>query len=578
MAHESADGNPENNETPENALAGAGVSKEHEMYGTNTNISLGRDADKSREIAAAARVLTSARSVEVIRLLCSTGNDPHPDGERCWRGPCPGHRLPTDTLLITEMETGTILECTAAGCDIAAMVEEDLGLEPYVMPVPADSIAGGEASGPNVPPAPTTEPDPDAALCIRSDQRRRRFPRAATTVSQPSQGPDQPGRYGYLAVTREDFVGRDPLWEEERVFSRYEAWLDLRAQAAYAPHTMSTKFGVDHLERGEVAASGRFLADRWRWNSLAKVQRFLEWCEKAGRITSQRMGRHGMVYRIVGYDSCQASAGTNESANESASESPASHPRVTHESKQKQVKQEKQVKTTASHAAVAAAGESSGSTELASEPTTATAAPQDEHLNGNGASGTAGQETADGSDIAKTPGPMRPAAAGGSGYAPAAGLSLVVARAQAPPGPVRVRDAVGGLTEVAAATTRRVARDAYQAAVAGFVFAYWQARLEHRHALFDRKRESTILQRLREVGGDPRDLLYAIDGALTDDFLMGRDPRNAGHRYDGIGTLFKSRAQVERLAEKIPAWRRGEPHPREAEIPKRDAEQCQTAS
>jgi len=82
-------------------------------------------------------------------------------------------------------------------------------------------------------------------------------------------------------------------------------------------------------------------------------------------------------------------------------------------------------------------------------------------------------------------------------------------------------------------------------------FAYWQARLGHPGAILDRKRAARIEQRLRENGGDVSELLYAVDGALRDDFLMGRDPK-ATRRFDGIETVFRDRAQVERLVASVP--------------------------
>lgn len=96
--------------------------------------------------------------------------------------------------------------------------------------------------------------------------------------------------------------------------------------------------------------------------------------------------------------------------------------------------------------------------------------------------------------------------------------------------------------------------------MAQVVFAYWAARLNHLQAIYDRKREARILARLREGRGDWGILCYAVDGARKDDYLMGRDER-ASRRYDGVETIFRDRAQVERLAELCPRFRAGERHP-----------------
>jgi len=108
--------------------------------------------------------------------------------------------------------------------------------------------------------------------------------------------------------------------------------------------------------------------------------------------------------------------------------------------------------------------------------------------------------------------------------------------------------------------SERLKREALYVGMAEIVFAYWATRLHHPAALYDRKRERRLLARLRESGGDWGLLCYAIDGALTDDWLMGRAV-NSPRKYDGIETLFRDREQVERLAELCPKFCAGTPHP-----------------
>jgi len=108
-------------------------------------------------------------------------------------------------------------------------------------------------------------------------------------------------------------------------------------------------------------------------------------------------------------------------------------------------------------------------------------------------------------------------------------------------------------------TLARLKREELYRQAVEVVFAYWAARLHHPGALLDRKRENRLLARLRESGGDWGMLCYVIDGALRDDWIMGRKP-DSERSYDGIETLFRDRAQVERLAELCPAFRAGEPH------------------
>lgn len=92
------------------------------------------------------------------------------------------------------------------------------------------------------------------------------------------------------------------------------------------------------------------------------------------------------------------------------------------------------------------------------------------------------------------------------------------------------------------------------------VFAYWKATMSHPRAILDRARARKIHERLAENGGDLHELLYAIDGASRDKWIMGQDP-NSSRRYDGIETIFRERAQIERFAETCGGYRRNEPHP-----------------
>lgn len=97
-------------------------------------------------------------------------------------------------------------------------------------------------------------------------------------------------------------------------------------------------------------------------------------------------------------------------------------------------------------------------------------------------------------------------------------------------------------------------------AMADVVFAYWQAVLHHPNAWFDEKRRKYIVARLRETRGSLGLLLYAIDGAKRDQRLMGQ-LKDSDRKYDGISTICRDLEQVERLAESMPAYRRGETHP-----------------
>ena len=104
------------------------------------------------------------------------------------------------------------------------------------------------------------------------------------------------------------------------------------------------------------------------------------------------------------------------------------------------------------------------------------------------------------------------------------------------------------------------AKDQLHRLAAGMVFSYWAMTMGHEKSIFDGKRERRLLARLKENGGDVGELLYAVDGAKRDDYLMGRDPKSDGRVYDGIETIFRDRSQVERLAATTKGFREGRVH------------------
>lgn len=109
---------------------------------------------------------------------------------------------------------------------------------------------------------------------------------------------------GWLKAPRSMFDADDPIWNSHEPFDSRSARFDLLQMARFAPGPHSTHYGTDMLERGELVASVRYLAERWRWGK-SRVSRFLKRCIEDGFLSRQRAGHHGDVYVIVGYDSYQ---------------------------------------------------------------------------------------------------------------------------------------------------------------------------------------------------------------------------------------------------------------------------------
>lgn len=123
-----------------------------------------------------------------------------------------------------------------------------------------------------------------------------------------------------------------------------------------------------------------------------------------------------------------------------------------------------------------------------------------------------------------------------------------------------VRDRLAAVAaEIRAGTRARVKREQLRVLQAEMVFGYWCAKTGHEKAILDPKRERYILKQLEMNGGDVNELLYAIDGSMKDDHLQGRRP-DSTRKYDGIETILRDRAQVERLADMMPKHRAGEVH------------------
>ncbi len=103
---------------------------------------------------------------------------------------------------------------------------------------------------------------------------------------------------GYIKLYRKFFD--NPLWVEPREYSRAEAWLDLIQAAGIEERVIILDGRAIESRRGELAASRRFLENRWRW-SAGKVTRFLDMLKSQGMIETRK--EHGQtVIRLCNYD------------------------------------------------------------------------------------------------------------------------------------------------------------------------------------------------------------------------------------------------------------------------------------
>lgn len=126
---------------------------------------------------------------------------------------------------------------------------------------------------------------------------------------------------GYIMLSRRFFA--NPLWVEPREYSRAEAWLDLIQAAGIEERVIILDGRAIESRRGELAASRRFLENRWRW-SASKVTRFLDMLKSQGMIETRK--EHGQtVIRLCNYDTYNPLV-TDRHTGEKTSDEPRTEP------------------------------------------------------------------------------------------------------------------------------------------------------------------------------------------------------------------------------------------------------------
>lgn len=119
---------------------------------------------------------------------------------------------------------------------------------------------------------------------------------------------------GFIRLSRKIF--RSDLWNETRELSRFEAWLDIISMAAFDDHRRIVQDRFLSLSKGELVASVRYLAARWRWHRN-RVQRFLQLLEKQERIET-RTESGITIISLTKYEYYNARRDTIERTNGSA--------------------------------------------------------------------------------------------------------------------------------------------------------------------------------------------------------------------------------------------------------------------
>ena len=106
---------------------------------------------------------------------------------------------------------------------------------------------------------------------------------------------------GYIILPRNLFSA--DIWQQKRVFSEAEAWIDIIASVRYVHGTCTTKVNGKSVSytHGEWPASLRFLAKRWQW-TVRHVRTFLEKLIACNLVTVRKCGAQNIIC-VIGYGS-----------------------------------------------------------------------------------------------------------------------------------------------------------------------------------------------------------------------------------------------------------------------------------
>jgi len=111
------------------------------------------------------------------------------------------------------------------------------------------------------------------------------------------------------------------LWEENRVFSKAEAWIDLLLFVNHAPNKITIKGVIIDVERGSTCRSLETLSKKWKW-STSKVTRFLKLLKSDGMINyeTKRVTTYITVCNYGSYQGLQNSDETQTKVKRNAGE------------------------------------------------------------------------------------------------------------------------------------------------------------------------------------------------------------------------------------------------------------------
>lgn len=113
---------------------------------------------------------------------------------------------------------------------------------------------------------------------------------------------------GWISIHRE--LQDHWLWQEKRVFSKLEAWLDILLTVNHSEQKTMIKNRLFTVKRGESINSLDTWASRWNWNK-SKVRRFLTLLESDSMVVTKSETQTTRL-TVCKYDSYQDLRNANE--------------------------------------------------------------------------------------------------------------------------------------------------------------------------------------------------------------------------------------------------------------------------
>ncbi len=117
-------------------------------------------------------------------------------------------------------------------------------------------------------------------------------------------------KQGYLALHRK--IQNHPFYKEKRVFSKYEAWVDILMEVQHSIEPKDVLIGMDVMkcQYGESLKSIKTWSKRWNWTE-SKVRRYFSLLKKMNQIRTKNEVKTTRLF-VINYESYDPKRRTND--------------------------------------------------------------------------------------------------------------------------------------------------------------------------------------------------------------------------------------------------------------------------